>query len=240
MGQSSVKLKNVYLAIMSWTSFRFMQVDFFISTGCWKGREQCCWLLVKTSNTLSSCTCLCNYAIPECPGGSGPEEPRNRAAEDSRLCGPGRGASGRAPLCRVGSKERRVSSGILSVPSGSSLLLSVKMVSSKTLSQIKVPPLIKKVSVHWRFKFKLRRHSQHSFFEMNSFYSNRLTVSIPLLLKLNYFFFVGIIFLLWIKIRGCIYFDSNGQEGLEQKPWAQNVTAFNIKIGSYMTQHPVY
>lgn len=39
--------------------------------------------------------------MAECPGGSGPEEPRNTAAGDSRLRGPGGGAAGRASLCGV-------------------------------------------------------------------------------------------------------------------------------------------
>lgn len=45
--------------------------------------------------------CMCGGTMPECPGGSGPEEPCNAAAKDSRLCGPGCGAAGRASLCRV-------------------------------------------------------------------------------------------------------------------------------------------
>lgn len=123
--------------------------------------------------------------MAECPWGSGPEEPCNTAAADSRLRGPSGGAAGRASLCGVRPQERRLSSRILTLTSGPSLLLSVWTISSRTVGQ---SHNTKVSALKTQAVFKLWRHSHHSLSDMNFFHSRMENDSIPkpLLLKLNY------------------------------------------------------
>lgn len=101
--ESSVSLYITYLIL----SFRFMHIDFYTCANSQEGKKNnstCVLCITKPKllhKTISLCFCMCGGTMPECPGGSGPEEPCNAAAKDSRLGGPGCGAAGRASLCRV-------------------------------------------------------------------------------------------------------------------------------------------
>lgn len=137
--------------------------------------------------------CVCVW-LAERPGRPGPEKPRHTAAEDSRLCGPGGGAAGRATLCRVRPKERRLSSRILNVTSGPPLHLSVGTASSRTLRQSHSrAPALQTPAV-----FDLQRHSHFSSSEIHMltqtwkmtqfqylFYSNSKYSALLLFLELS-------------------------------------------------------
>lgn len=100
--ESSVPLYITYLnQVLDLCTLTFTHVPAVMKV---KNNFTCVLCITKPKllhKTISLCFCMCGGTMPECPGGSGPEEPCNAAAKDSRLGGPGCGAAGRASLCRV-------------------------------------------------------------------------------------------------------------------------------------------
>lgn len=149
--ESSVSLYITYLnQVLDLCTLTFTHVPAVRKV---KNNSTCVLCITKPKllhKTISLCFCMCGGTMPECPGGSGPEEPCNAAAKDSRLGGPGCGAAGRASLCRVWPQERRLSCGILSIATISSQLPSAGQSPQRHSDRITM-----RRCLHWRLKHYL-------------------------------------------------------------------------------------